>query len=417
MDDLKRANISGEVEEEENEGKFLNPTPILDELENGPWPSFVTGLKELAERTKKPMLRGVMDQLEYSYKTKMGYWKGGLVTVKGYGAGIISRYSMIKDKIPEAAEFHTFRVQPAPGYHYSTKMLREICDIWEKYGSGLIALHGQSGDIMFQGVKDSDAQECFDELNKAGFDLGGAGATIRTATSCVGAARCEQACYDNLKVHEKLLKSFVGSIHRPELNYKFKFKFSGCPNDCANAIMRSDLAVIGTWRDSIQIDQSAVKEWIDKHDTDALYEQVINMCPTKAISHKDGEIKIENKDCVRCMHCLNVIPKALSPGKERGVSLLLGGKNTLKVGVNMGAMIVPFMKMETDEDIEELIELSEKMIDWWDDAGFDHERIGETVERVGMKQFLESVNLEPNIDMIARPRDNPYYKEKYDETT
>jgi len=39
------------------------------------------------------------------------------------------------------------------------------------------------------------------------------------------------------------------------------------------------------------------------------------------------------------------------------------------------------------------------------------------VERVGMKQFLESVNLEPNIDMIARPRDNPYYKEKYDETT
>ena len=97
MDDLKRANISGEVEEDENEGKFLNPTPILDELENGPWPSFVTGLKELAERTKKPMLRGVMDHLEYSYKTYMGYWKGGLVAVKGYGAGIISRYSMIKD--------------------------------------------------------------------------------------------------------------------------------------------------------------------------------------------------------------------------------------------------------------------------------------------------------------------------------
>ena len=133
---------------------------------------------------------------------------------------------MIKDKIPEATEFHTFRVQPAPGYHYSTKMLRDICDIWEKYGSGLIALHGQSGDIMFQGIKDSDAQECFDELNKAGFDLGGAGATIRTSASCVGAARCEQACYDNLKVHEKVLKSFAGMTHRPELNYKFKFKFS-----------------------------------------------------------------------------------------------------------------------------------------------------------------------------------------------
>ncbi len=58
--------------------KFLNPTPMLDELEKGPWPSFVSGFKNLAERTKKPMLRGVMDQLEYSYNTKMGYWKGGL---------------------------------------------------------------------------------------------------------------------------------------------------------------------------------------------------------------------------------------------------------------------------------------------------------------------------------------------------
>ena len=33
-------------------GKFLNPTPMLDELEKGPWPSFISGFKELAERTE-----------------------------------------------------------------------------------------------------------------------------------------------------------------------------------------------------------------------------------------------------------------------------------------------------------------------------------------------------------------------------
>ena len=99
MEDLKGAGSSGDDKENlDNEGKFLNHTPILDELEGGKWPSFISGFKELAERTEKPMIRGVMDQLEYSYKTKMGYWKGGLVTVKGYGAGIITRFSMIKDK-------------------------------------------------------------------------------------------------------------------------------------------------------------------------------------------------------------------------------------------------------------------------------------------------------------------------------
>ena len=420
MEDLKGTGNSGEEQEsEDNNGKYLNPTPILDELVDGQWPSFIKGFKDLGERTKKPMIRGVLDQLEYSYKTKMGYWKGGLVTVKGYGSGIISRFSMIKDKFPEAKEFHTFRVQPAPGLHYSTKMLRELCDIWEKHGSGFITLHGQTGNIQLQGIEQEKTQECFDELNQAGWDLGGAGATVRTAASCVGPARCEQACFDNLKVHEKVLKYYAGMTHRPEFNYKLKFKFSACPNDCANAIMRADVALIGTWRDSIQIEQEYVKEWMDEYGEDALFDQVVNMCPTKAISHKIGTstIEIDNKNCVRCMHCINVIPKALSPGKERGASLLMGGKNTLKVGVNLGSMMIPFMKLDTDEEVEEFIELMDEIFDWWDDNGLDHERVGETIERVGMKQFLEAVGIEANIDMIVRPRDNPYYKKQYDSAT
>ena len=393
--------------------KFLNPTPMLDELEKGPWPSFITGIKELAERTKKPMLRGVMDQLEYSYQTRMGYWKGGLVMVRGYGCGIISRRTMIKDKIPEAAEFHTFRVQPAPALHYNTKMLRDLCDTWEKYGSGLITLHGQTGDIMLQGIEESKIQECFDVINQAGWDLGGAGPAMRTGVSCVGPARCEHACYDTLKLHYRVLKYFVEDVHRPQYLYKFKFKFSGCPNDCSNSIFRSDLAVIGMWRDSIQMDTPEVLDWIEKNGSDSLVNNVINRCPTRAISLEHGEMVIDNKNCVRCMHCLNVMPRALSPGRERGVSVLLGGKNTLKVGAMGATMIVPFFKMETDEDVDKFIELCERIIDCWNDNGFEKERIGETIERIGLKQFLDGVGLEASVDMVAKPRSNPYYKSEY----
>jgi sulfite reductase alpha subunit len=28
---------------------------------------------------------------------------------------------------------------------------------------------------------------------------------------------------------------------------------------------------------------------------------------------------------VRCMHCLNVMPKALHPGDDKGVTILIGG--------------------------------------------------------------------------------------------
>lgn len=71
-------------------------TPMLDELESGPWPSFVTGIKRLAE--KNPMASGLLGQLEHSYKTRRGYWKGGTVGVFGYGGGVIPRFTELKDE-------------------------------------------------------------------------------------------------------------------------------------------------------------------------------------------------------------------------------------------------------------------------------------------------------------------------------
>ena len=397
---------------EKNENT-LHPTPNLDSLEEGPWPSFVTGFKDWIRRTGNTMARGALDQLNYSYETKMGYWKGGVVGVHGYGAGIISRYSMIPEKFPEAAEFHTMRVQPAPGLHYSTKALREVLDIWEKHGSGLLSMHGQTGNLQLQGIVQNNVQQCFDELNVAGWDLGGAGATVRTGASCVGPARCESACYDTLGVHHQVLSYFTDLVHRPQLPYKSKFKFSGCPNDCSNSIQRSDYAVIGTWRDDIQVDKEALTRFIQKKGVDYLVNNVITRCPTNALSLHGEEMEINNADCVRCMHCINVMPEALSPGKDRGITLLVGGKGHLKVGNMLGSVMVPFMKMETQEDIDAFIDLVDRMIDWWSENGLDHERIGECIERIGIQQFLQAVELEANIDMVAHPRDNPYFKADY----
>jgi sulfite reductase alpha subunit len=50
--------------------KKMHPTPMLDELESGPWPSFVTGLKRLAR--DKDMAVDLLGQLEASYETRMG---------------------------------------------------------------------------------------------------------------------------------------------------------------------------------------------------------------------------------------------------------------------------------------------------------------------------------------------------------
>ena len=389
-------------------------TPNLDQLEGGKWPSFVTGLKRLRDTkdaTYAPMMNDLLGQLEHSYQKKMGFWKGGTVSVFGYGGGIIPRFSEVAKDYPASKEFHTLRIMPAPGNHYTTDLLREMCDIWEEHGSGLIAFHGQSGDIMFQGCTTENTQKAFDALNKIGFDLGGAGPALRTAMSCVGHARCEMSCYDEQKAHRDIIDEYLDEMHRPALPYKFKFKFSGCPNDCVNAIHRADFAVIGTWRDDMKVNQEEVKKYVAKVGRKYTIDSVIAMCPTRALSLNDDDtLEVDNKSCVRCMHCLNVMTKALSPGDDKGASILMGGKRALKIGDLMGTVIKPFIKLESDEDYEELVEFAGECIDFFADNALEHERVGETIDRVGLPAFLEAVGVEPDPNMVNHPRTSCYVR-------
>ncbi len=394
--------------------KEMYSTPMLDQLEDGPWPSFVTGLKRLANDDGKPyqnMMIDLLGQLEHSYETRKGYWKGGTVGVLGYGGGVIPRFSEVAAKFPESKEFHTLRIMPPAGMHYTTGLLRDMCNLWEKHGSGLVAFHGQSGDIMFQGVETDKVQEAFDEFNAMGFDLGGAGPAVRTGMSCVGGSRCEQSCANEQKIHRLLVNNFLDDMHRPALPYKFKFKVSGCPNDCMNAIERADMAVIGTWRDDMKVKQDEVKAYVAEKGRKSVIDNVVTRCPTNALSLNDDDtLTVDNRNCVRCMHCINVMTKALSVGDDKGVTVLMGGKRTLKIGDLMGTVVIPFMKLDSEEDYERLVEVAEETIDFFAENALEHERTGEMIERIGLVNFLEGVGLEVDPNMIDSPRQSSYVR-------
>jgi len=390
-------------------------TPMLDELENGPWPSFISGFKRLRddhpEKRINEMADSLLGQLEHSYETRKGYWKGGTVSVFGYGSGIIPRFSEVGNAFPESKEFHTLRVQPPAGNHYTTAMLRQMADSWEKHGSGLVTFHGQTGNIMFIGTTTDGTQHFFDEINEYGWDLGGAGPCVRTGMSCVGAARCEQSCLDEQKIHRVLMNNFTDDVHRPALPYKFKFKVSGCGNDCQNAIERSDFAVLGTWRDDMKVDQEAFKGYLSTKGKEYIIENVVTRCPTQALSINDDDtLAVDNRNCVRCMHCLNVLPKALSPGDDKGATICIGGKRTLKIGDLMGTVVVPFKKLESEDDFESLVEMAEEIIDFWAENGLEHERCGEMIERIGLANFLEGIDIEVDPNMVNSPRQSSYVR-------
>jgi dissimilatory sulfite reductase alpha subunit len=378
---------------------------MTDDLEKGPWPSYVKEIKRAAKRS--PAAKDLLGVQELSFKDKVTHWKhGGIVGVKGYGGGVIGRYSDVAEMFPNVESFHTMRVNHPAGWFYTTKALRSLCDVWEKHGSGLTNMHGSTGDIILLGTTTPHLQPCFDDLAEAGFDLGGSGSALRTPTACVGPARCEWTNIDTLDMVQNLTMEFQDEIHRPRWPYKFKIKISGCPNDCVAAIARADFTIIGTWRDSLRIDQKAVKEYA-KNGFD-IKTLIVDKCPTSALKwdEKTQELELIPQDCVRCMHCINKMSKAIRPGLDRGATILIGAKAPIVKGAMLSSVIVPFMKMEPP--YAEVKDLLRKIWDWWDEIGRPRERVGELIEKVGMRVFLKAVGLKPVPQMIKAPRTNPY---------
>ncbi|HDQ40769.1 MAG TPA: dissimilatory-type sulfite reductase subunit alpha [Desulfonatronum sp.] len=407
-------------------------TPLLDELEKGPWPSFVSDIKrEAASRAKNEknvefqipaeVCEDLLGVVELSYHEGETHWKhGGIVGVFGYGGGVIGRYCDQPQQFPGVAHFHTMRVNQPSGLYYSTDFLRQLCDLWEFRGSGMTNMHGSTGDIVLLGTTTPQLEEVFHELtHKFETDLGGSGSNLRTPSCCLGMSRCEFACYDTQAICHEFTNVYQDFLHRPAFPYKFKFKFDGCPNCCVASIARSDLSFIGLWRDNIRIDQEAVKAYIGGEippnggahaDRDwgkfDIQKEIIDLCPTKCMWMEGDTLKINDKECNHCMHCINAMPRALRIGEDRGCALLLGAKAPILDGAQMGTLIVPFIKVEPPYDpIHELIE---KIFDFWMEEGKNRERVGETMKRFGLAKYLEIMDLKPDPRMIKEPRANPY---------
>ena len=380
-------------------------TPMLDELEKGPWPSFVKEIKKAAKKSE--MANDELGQLEKSYKTKRGYWKhGGIVGVLGYGGGVIGRYSSLPEEFPAVAHFHTVRINQPSAWFYKADALRKLCDIWDRYGSGLTNLHGSTGDLILLGTRTENLEPIFAELSSKGWDLGGSGSALRTLSCCVGPARCEWTNINTLDITYSLTQEFQDELHRPIFPYKFKIKTAGCAVDCIASIARADLSIIGTWKGDIRIDQAEVKKY-EKSGMD-IKTEIVDMCPTGCMNYdKKQGLAINNEDCSRCMHCIAKMTKALRPGDKKGATLLIGSKAPIVVGAMLSWVIVPFM--ELSPPYQNLKDFIRKILEWWDENAKPRERIGEVIESKGMRSFLEYVGLQPVPQQIKEPRRDPFF--------
>ena len=336
-------------------------TPLLDQLESGPWPSFVSDIKREAEARAKnekgvdfqipvEVCDDILGVMELTYEQKRTHWKhGGIVGVFGYGGGVIGRYCDQPELFPGVAHFHTIRVNQPGGKYYNTEFLRKLCDLWDKRGSGLTNMHGSTGDIILLGTYTDQLEQVFYELtHDLNQDLGGSGSNLRTPSDCLGMSRCEYACYDTMALCYDLTKEYQDFLHRPIFPYKFKFKFDGCPNCCVASIARSDCPLSGPggtrsgstrrrsrpmWAANFQSTPAPLKEGIGALSTSR---------PKSSISARPSAwngtarnwgftTRTAPAACTASASC----PRPCGSGEDRGVTILVGAKAPILEGAQM----------------------------------------------------------------------------------
>ena len=372
------------------------PTPLSDELSRGSaWPSHVDEFK----KTKFPFQ--MYEEALRLRNTQWGY--GGYVSLPGVAAGVLVRASARPD-ITKGSNF--VRIMDTCGNFFSTKSMRALCDISDKYAYGLMHLLSTGGDLEVLGIPTENLKHAVDAIVDIGFDVGSTGDDYRTSEECIGAARCSTSLYDTMGFREAWYKRFLDDVLYPRFPHKMKCKFAGCPNDCVRSIQKADIAVIGVFRDLPKINQEKVAQWVKDGGNIA---NVCARCPGKSMTwdEKSG-LAIDGDSCVRCMYCINKISGGVRPGDDRGVAILVGGKLRGKYGPMLGKVIVPFMKC-TAPDYKEVFDFIEKFTEIYDANARKKERVGDFVLRMGMDQIFEMCGVPPTAQMFSEPRANLYY--------
>ncbi len=360
---------------------------MLDEVAKGEWPNF---LRE-ARKTRYPVdLYGTALSMKRDLFTT-----GGYVSVPGAPTGILMRVTSRPD-IGENT--NVVRVLIPSGNFVTSDMLDKYCDFADDYGVGMLHALTTGQDIEIPGIPKDRIKEFVTDFRAAGMEIGSTGDAFRTTTTCVGSALCEHSCYDTMGARDSFYDRFNEYAKYPTFPHKFKVKMSGCPLDCARVTQKADFGIVGSWEGAPTVRQEA----LSKLEEDALRE-IVASCPTGAITRTNGGISIKGEDCTQCMACIRTGKGALAPGEKKKFLIYVGGKLRGKKGPMSSKMLT------TRDSIDSTFDLLEKVVDAWSEHAARKERLGDMIFRLGMKGFLDLINMKAEAHNVRDLRTNVFY--------
>jgi len=247
---------------------------------------------------------------------------------------------------------------------FSPEALRAIADCAEKFGSGKVVFTARmSAEIV--GIAYDKIEEAEAFMKERGLQFGGTGAKVRPITACKGTT-CVFGNIDTQGLAEIIHEKFYVGMRGVKLPHKFKIGVGGCPNSCMKPSL-NDVGIEGCRAFSFDAEKCRGCKVC----------AVADGCPSRAVSKADGRAVVDPNKCTKCGVCVGKCPFGAVPKEATSACrVFVGGTwgKTQRMGTRLRGLY-------TEEEIPTVIE---KVMLWYKENGFVKERLGQTVDRLGV---------------------------------
>lgn len=254
---------------------------------------------------------------------------------------------------------------------FSADALTALADCAKRYGNGSVIFTSRlSAEIV--GIPYDKIPEAEAFLAERDLYFGGTGAKIRPIAACKGTT-CVYGNLDTQAIARVIHERFYVGMRDVRLPHKFKIAVGGCPNSC----MKPTLNDVG-------IEGCRVFTFDAQKCRGCKTCSVAAACPSRAVSIVDGHAVTDAAKCTHCGVCIGKCPFGAAPREaEAACRIYVGGTwgKTQRIGTRLPGVYAP-------QDIPDMIE---KILLWYKENGFVKERLGRTVDRLGIDALYAAV--------------------------
>ena len=270
---------------------------------------------------------------------------------------------------------------------FTPDSLRTLAECAERFGNGKVIFTSRlSAEVV--GIPFENIPEAEKFMNERGLSFGGTGAKVRPITACKGTT-CVFGNIDTQGLAEVIHNRFYIGMRDVKLPHKFKIGVGGCPNSCMKPSL-NDVGIEGCR--SFSFDRRLCRGCKKC--------AVAEGCPSRAVTFSEGRAVVDSGKCTHCGVCVGKCPFGAVPKEAEAVCRVFVGGTWGKTQ-RMGTLL------STLYTVDEIPDVIEKVMLWYKENGYAKERLGATVDRLGVAALEEAISdnrlLDRKEEILSKP--------------